>query len=320
MLRIFILVVILLTPHAKAAEPPELACLSGLSLDEVFAQNKHINGGFIIIVGDKWMESDTWASSVWNDPEVVEYLKSHHVLVTYMDQESDPAFFDTLDIGATPTFIYYSNRRVRSRRIGLVSARDESREATIEWVRAARSNLTLLEKRYKKVHEDPTNIASRVELMKELSAEGQAGASTEQHCWVIDHNQLWYEYMIQQDELKTEDEFQFMLYWFIMGARDNLVLIRRTDFSGHESDGWKDAIRSVEYAESNPWTTPRSPQTFQSKKAYVDLRRALESRRDNNTATERDLFILNLLTAEGEEGQAIHEQFRKYFDELERGE
>ncbi len=327
MARVFLCMIVLCISSlpAMAGEVPDLACLSGESVNEIFESRLQKSGrDFIVIVGagayKSGIDADTWEMSIWNDPEFAQYLKEKKLSVVYMDGESDPAFFSTLEISSLPTFFYFQQREIRSSRSGLVPASEESRERMIEWVEAVGSGTTPVESAYTEVDADPENIELRIKLMSELWKERRETEVLIQSCWMLDHNELHFQYSVKEylekyDQELSEEEYRADLLWKVMSLRDNLGLYRRESVNRPTTDGWAEHVSMVEFAEANPWREFRSWRRKRNEqvKAVLALRGALESRRDDNTATERDLFILKALTAEGDEGRAMAEKYRPYF-------
>tara|TARA_R110002073_G_scaffold118918_1_gene258490 strand:+ start:373284 stop:374270 length:987 start_codon:yes stop_codon:yes gene_type:complete len=327
MVRIFLCVIVLCISSlpVAAGETPELLCLSGETVNEIFSSRLRKSGrNFLVIVGEgaykSGIDADTWERSIWNDPEFAQYLKEKKLSVTYMDGESDPAFFSTLEISSIPTIFYFQHGEVRSRRSGLVPASEESRKSMIEWINAIGSGITPVESAYAAVDADPENVELRIKLRSELWKERRDTEMLVQKCWMLDHNNLAYEYTAKEylanyDEQLSENEYRAGVLWTVMSMRDNLGLYRRESSYQPTTDAWADRISMVEFAERNPWRDLGSRQRKQiaQVKPLLGLRNALESRRDNKTATERDLFILMALTSEGDESRALAEKYKPYF-------
>ncbi|MBL4698080.1 MAG: hypothetical protein JKX70_04525, partial [Phycisphaerales bacterium] len=257
-------------------------------------------------------DAESWEKSIWNDPEFAQYLKDKKLSVVYMDGESDPAFYSTLEISSLPTVFYFQQKEIRSRRSGLVPAREESRKSMIEWIKAVGSGMTPVESAYAAVDADQEDVELRTKLMGELWKEKRETEMLVQVCWLLDHNDLAYEYaakeyLAKHDEELSEEEYRAGLLWKVMSLRDNLGLYRQESRFKPTTDGWPDHISMVEFAEANPrrelgsWQRKQIEQT----QTVLTLRDALESRRDDKTATERDLFILMALTSEGDESRAL---------------
>ncbi len=317
MLRIIITIVIVCTSLSIAA-PPDIACLSGFSVTEAFEQKKHTGPkNIIFIVSDGGFAAESWSRSIWNDPEFVEHLKKSGIIVAYMDRESDPVLHEILQISSTPTFVFYHDS-ILTRLKGLAHASDESRASHIEWIDAARMGTTRSRQMQRQLDEDSTNIELRFELLKELNREGREADSLDYFYWLFDHNELFYQFTLDQDRKDREGQdeienpemsFRAMLIWFINGPRDTLGLYKekKSNTDGYPPrDGWARAIKLVDEDRVNT-------ESDRKIEVLVKLRRALEARRDNNSATERDLFILKVLTAEGEEWQQLGKEYQPYF-------
>ena len=328
MVRIFLcsIVFCISSLPVRAGDRPELACLSGETVNEIFASRLRKSGrSFLVIVGagtyKSGIDADTWEKSIWNDPEFAQYLKEKKLSVVYMDGESDPAFYSTLEISSLPTIFYFQQKEARSRRSGLIPASEESRKIMIEWIKAVGSGMTPVESAYAAVDADKESVELRTKLRSELWKEKRETEMLVQSCWMLDHNDLAYEYTAKEylanyDEQLSENEYRAGVLWTVMSIRNNLGLYRRESRFKPTTDGWADRISKVEFAESNPRRELGSRQRkhIEQVKLVLALRDALESRRDNKTATERDLFILMALTSEGDEGRALAEKYQPYFN------
>jgi len=314
MLRIIISVIVSFT-HLSIAAPPEIACLSGLSVTEAFEQRSRTRPkNIIFIVSDGGFDAEAWSRSIWNDPEFVEHLKKSGITVSYMDRDSDPVLYEILQISSSPTFVFYHDS-VLTRLKGLSHASDESRASHIEWIDAAKMGTTRSRQMQRQLDEDPTNVELRFELLKELNREGREADGLDCFYWLIDHNELFFQFTLTQD-LEDQEEienpemsFRAMLMWFINGPRDTLGLYKekKANTDGYPPrDGWARAIKLVDEDRVNT-------ESDRKIEVLVKLRRTLEARSDNNSATERDLFMLKVLTAEGEEWQQLGKEYQPYF-------
>lgn len=306
---------LILTTTIGFAAPPDIDCLSGLSVTEAFEQRKHNRPkNIIFLVSDGGFPSESWESSIWNDPEFVEHLKKSGITVAYMDRETDPVLYEILKIESLPTFVFYHDS-ILTRRRSLTRTTDEVRASYIEWVDAAKRGTTRSRIMQAELDIDPNNIELRFELMKEFHNEGLEADGMECLYWLFEHNELYFQSwkakaLEEQEEFENpEMSFRAMLLWFISGPRDNLGLYKRQSsrVDGYPPrDGWAEAIKMVDENRVN---------TEHDRKieVMVKFRQTLESKRNNNTATNRDLFILKALTAEGEEARALTEEYRPYF-------
>lgn len=327
MIRVLFYVIVLSISSrtVTADEIPDLACLSGESVNEIFESRLRKSGrSFLVIVGagvyKSAFDAESWEQSVWNDPEFALYLKEKKLSVVYMDGESDPAFYSTLAVSSYPMVFYFQQKKVRSSRSGLANASEESRKNMIEWIEAVGSGTTPVEAAYEKVYADPENIELRVKLRIELWAERRETEILEQHCWMLDHNELYFQYSAKEylnthDQELSENEYRAGLIWMVMSMRDNLGLYRQESINSPTSDGWADGVSLVEFAEKHPWRDLGSSLNEQSLrvKRVMTLKNDLESRRESGLATDRDLFILKVLTVEGDESRAIIEKYQPYF-------
>ncbi len=308
------------------AAQPELACLSGESVNEIFKSRLEKSGRcFIIIVGEgvskNGFTSEDWEASIWNDQEFAQYLHDNKMAVVYMDAKTNPAYYSTLDIGSVPTILFIDQLEVVSTRHGLGRASDKMRDDMIKWIDAILSGKTLVDKAYLAVHQDPENIELRQNLMKELGDERRESEYTTQICWLLENNESYKEYLSEQylenenTEL-SEEEFRAWILWQVMSLRDNLGLYKQASIGNRpEIDGWSRQVSLLESSKKQPWRKLYSSHqnSLQRIQTVFGLRQTLESKRDEDTASDRDLFILKALTAEGDESQALVDQYQPYF-------
>jgi hypothetical protein len=315
MLRTFITTIILTTSLALASPPPNIATLSDLTINQAFSDSnrKSSYGGVVILVDNQYTQSESWDRSVWNDPEFAEELKLQRTSVVYITGESHPAIYALLSPRSTPAVYFWQQREIKSKRFGY--SVDDTSERMLEWIKLARLNSSFSKEMIKQLKETPENIALRWELMNELNREKDETEIRRQFCWLFEHNELWYQFALQSDDVKSQDvenpemSFRASLMWFIMAGRENLGLFKemRPEFEGAQlRDGWEEALLFVDHEENHV-------EHEEDLRIYVNLRRTLESKRDNNIATDRDLFILKALTAEGDEARALVEEYQPYF-------
>lgn len=315
-----LLAIVITTTLATADLPPpmtDLATLSDRSVDEVFADWKIVTGQqhFLVIVGEQtfaksaWSDED-WERSIWNDEDFAAYLESNGIEVVYLSGKENPAFYSTLEITSLPTVLFYRGTRLRSSRSGLYSASDEVRQKYIEWIEQVRSGKTPVESAYEAVDADPDDVGLRGQLMAELWKERRETEYLRQNTWLLDHHESYMQHLLAEDAELTEDYFRWVLLYQIGNLRDNLGLFKRIR-DGRVSDGWADAISRLEYAEQHPWRSAQSniEQLYQKHRLLIDLRQIFEARIAGDSATDRDRFILHALTAEGEQWQALIEQY-----------
>ncbi|MHA7814414.1 MAG: hypothetical protein ACX94C_13610 [Phycisphaerales bacterium] len=286
--------------------------MSERSVDDLFADWKIQTGPklFLVLVGEgpfskSAFEQDDWERSVWNDPEFAAFLSEQDIPAVYMSGKENAAFYSTLDISSLPRVLLYQGSLLRSSRAGLAAASDTSRTSMIEWIKQVQTGITPVEAAYLAVDEDPENAMLRMKLMDELWKERRETEYLEQLCWLIDHNEQYKHALMERSAELNENEFRYNLLYQILSLRDNLVL---------SSDGWTRAMARVESAQRDPRKRMRHhrEQRDEQYKFLVNLRRSLESRIEDNAESDRDRFILQALTAEGDEQQSLIEQYSAY--------
>ena len=318
LLTVCMLMVVTCSP-VLARTGPELACLSDRSVDDLFADWKIQTGSklFLVLVGEEPFSKsafgqDDWERSVWNDPEFAAFLSEQKIPVVYMSGKENAAFYSTLDISSHPRVLLYRGSVLRSSRAGLATASDTSRTSMIEWIKQVQTGITPVEAAYLAVIEDPDDAGLRMKLMEELWKERRETEYLEQLCWLMDHNDLYAEHTLRVQQEKTGEQHSEIdvragLYWQIMSLRDNLQLFKRDTT---ESDGWGLAEKRVENANAKPWQKldPSSERLVKEHRLLLDLRSKLEARRDNQSASDRDLFLLRVLTSEGDDLKQLAEE------------
>lgn len=313
-MRHILITTLILTTSLVLAEPPNITTLSDLTIDQAFADSNRNNtyGGVVILVDNQYVQSESWGRSAWNDADFSKRLKSQRTPVVYITGKSHPAIYALLSPSSTPAAYFWDNSEIKSKRFGF-SVKDTP-ERMLEWIKLARRSNSFSKEMIKQLKDSPNDIALRWELMYELNREKDETEIRRQFCWLFEHNELWFQHALKSDDAKSQDvedpemSFRASLWWFIMAARENLGLFKdmRPEFEGAQlRDGWEEAVLFVDHEENHV-------EHEEDLRIYVNFRRTLESKRDNNTATDRDLFILKALTAEGEEARALAEEYQPY--------
>lgn len=305
---------LILTTTLALASSPDIATLSDLTIDQAFANEQAINNNYgLVILADEYpLYPESWERSVWNDETFAQQLKDRKISVVYITKDSHPAIIAMLKPYSSPAIYFWNFGKIQSKIFG--HSVTDTPERMLEWIKLARRNSSFSKEMIKQLNETPNDITLRWELMSELNREKDETEIRRQFCWLFEQNELWYQFVLNSDDAKSQDvddpemSFRASLWWFIMVGRENLGLFKdmRSEFEGAPlRDGWEEAFLFVDHEENY---------TAQEKnwKPYVALRRTLESKRDNNTATDRDLFILNVLTAEGDEIQKLSEEYQPY--------
>jgi len=306
---------LILTATLALAEPPNIATLSDLTIDQAFANEQSINNnyGLVILADEHPLYPESWERSVWNDETFAQQLKDRKIMVVYISRDSDPAIYSLLNPRSSPAVYFWNFGAIQSSRFGHSSS--DTPEKLLEWTRLARQGSSFSKEIINQLKETPNDFKLRFELIKELYREKNYDTYFEQICWVFEHNEAWHQYEInhelfdpeQYSDPETHTRAAVIQYtnWFREQLKLNIhTKSKRSD--ADQIDGWDQAIKATDL---RLLTT----ELDYARDTIVVLRRTLESKRDNNTATDRDLFILKALTAEGEEARALTEEYQPYF-------
>ena len=303
MLQTLILNLTLTTTFALGPAP-EIACLSDQSINELTKLN-HQN--YILLYTGNATNPEHWDASIWNDPAFVAYLNATNIPVIHTTRHPNSYYTNPIRPTELPVFFFYHDGEITTKRAGFEPATEETRADYINWINAAKSTKPLSQSFVAQLKDDPNNFKLRFQLLDELENESNLGAYYEQICWIFEHNEAWHQYEINHELFDTSLYPDPELYTrasviqYTYQPRKRLNLRLRSSI-----DGWDQAIQQ---SEQSLLTTDYD----RARAAFVKLRQTLESRRDNNTATDRDLFILKALTAEGEEWKQLLKEHKPYF-------
>jgi len=303
------------------AAPPDLECLSDLSFNDAYSSTVmvRLNSPIVILIGDTPdTDSDpteTWA--IWNEPLVLKFLKGRKLVVTYLDEDTpDQPYLELFMPESRPMVIYRDGRGRQYRR----SMNDlaDSPEGLIDWLEhpgreSAEHKINEL-KLLRRIANYPDDPRWRLELIKEYHRVGNAYGADRLFVWLFKHNDLWKKYEVQRQKGKLdEDGFKRILFAEISRIRDQHHL-----FTSPVQLSWFDEVETYEF---DDWVTREQwkmrqftftngigiDATMQWK--MLPVAEELIARRENNTATDRDLFILKALTAEGEGWEALVKEY-----------
>lgn len=319
----------LATTQLLAAEPPKLECLSDVSIEGLWQgpsrqwpyNDECLKGRLIILVGENEdIDPDsTWG--VFNDHAIKDYITQEQItLIFYQDEQPNVESF-VHRIG----YLHTGSRLLIREASGDFATgrwhwtqwptRQPSSEALLDWSKNPAQmrwdfDQTYIE-RSSRLEQNPSDIQLRFKLIEQC--EGLGGYQPMAYDFVpglLLHNQSWYEYesgFVAKN--LTEKQFRVTVFEIIQYARETLELfvhLKPRPFRSKEKDTWVDRV-----AFGNPAAFGQGIQTAQSNMIHkwARLCEDLQERMDLGTATDRDRFILHALTAEGDEWQALIEQY-----------
>ena len=293
-----------------AVSPPDISYLTDYSVDEVVSN--YSIGRRIILAADASVEDQGQVWGLWMDPRVVDYFeKATNTVVIYLDEDSheDP-YLEALKVRSLPSVVHLSRGGMLQRRMETF----ENANELLRWLRNAQSGKRWYDELYKRVANNPDDLRWRFELIKELQNEGNAYGADRLFAWLFTHNDLWKKYEEQRHRGKlNEEEFKKVLFAEISRIREqhNLftspVRLRRFDeVETYEFDDW--VSREQWKMRQITFMNGIGIDATMQRKLLPVAERFIEAR-DSGTATDRDLFILHALTAEGEEWQAMVDHY-----------
>lgn len=288
-------VVLLAILSSTVGGAPDLAYFSDLSIDEATAASKQSNGMVVVLANEQYT-AEQWSQSAWGQPEFVEFAESLSWTFVYVDIDQQPAVRWLMDPAALPTTIYFRNNDEIIRHHGLAGA--PLTDWLLDWFRAIKRGTTLVQEAREAVETNPSDIEARFRLIGELRGAGMDAEAVTEYCWLIEHNDVW-----KQGLDATENELRTQMYWIIGSFRDRFDLHWQKPYPGASEtipsrDGWQEAmdlVTTVLPGETQSWRERR-----ERVRPIVELRKSLEAKVRDDTATERDVFALTVLTANSE--------------------
>jgi len=303
--HILILCLFIFANSTALATPPNLACLSNLTKEQALSQS-NTQDSIVLFAGDT-PETNAWSTSIWDDPAFAAHLKASNITVVNTTEHPSNYYANPIRPTELPAFFYYHQGKITTKRSGLPPATEETRADYINWINAAKSAAPLSQHFIAQLKDDPDNFKLRFQLLDEFENESNLAAYYQQICWIFDHNEPWHQYEINHDlfdpDLYPDPELytRAAVIQYTHQPRKRLNLRQRNSI-----DGWNQAIQESDQA-------LLATDYDRARAAFVNLRQTLEARRDTNTATDRDLFILHALTAEGEEWQQLVKEHKPYY-------
>jgi hypothetical protein len=294
--------------HAFAT-PPNLDSLSGISFNEFIEDQDWDEKRVLLFVDESEPDRQLWEGSVWNDPEMVEFLKEQGVVVIWIDPDEDEHYFNMFKSNDLPCIRYGISKNQNHIRNGIDP--EETTSYMIEWLTPAINHSSYIKELGEKIHLDPNDHGSRWKVLneyrKQMSYSYARALAYENLLPLLDQNQEWYEY-IHANEGMDEQEFLVTLVQIIGEYRTATYLFGEPEDDSKSRfirSGWKGAI---EYTDLDGRSFNWGKGVMHRVRA-VRFLREFEIRCDSETATERDLFILKALTAEGEEWEAMIKEY-----------
>lgn len=291
-------------PIVQAA--PDLPIISDLSFDQAVAQHT-TSTALILLVATEQFTAEDWERSVWNRPELTDYITGRRIPVVYADTTTDAAAVWLLEVDRLPAAIYFSNGVEKGRRYGL-DGRDNAADTMVRWLEATRRGSSLSKELRRQIEEDPDNIQLRSELIEELQTEGNNAGAIEQICWLFDHNDATFE-ASKAEGGSSEDLFRTGILFYIGGMLERVgTTITGDPFADWPEDRWE---------QLDAWLRRPDPDERNDEKQHrrslgyiLELQRTLAARSANGSASERDRFILNALNASKAELGAMYEELQ----------
>jgi hypothetical protein len=277
---------------AATLAPPTLPVLRDATLDEAFAQHWQATV-LIVLVGNEQMTQADWERSVWADPELTAFLEKERWPVVYADIEADRAATWFMQVSSTPAAILFTGGSLKDRRFG--QSTSDSAEHIIRWLNAPSTGRTLADQLVDQADADPTNFSMRSEAMQELHRAGRDLDVYLQIAWLLEHTDLWVEGAEDQDPTSIRSG---LLWW--VGS------LREATSHWEPADSWSTLTALADAPDITSSDTRTREQRLA--RTLVQLRRTLEQRRDDTSATDQDLFILNALVSTPAEFQDLLRQ------------
>lgn len=291
-------------PVARAA--PDLPIISELSFDEAVAQHQ-TSTALILLVATEQYTAEDWERSVWNQPELTDYITGRRIPVVYADTTADAAAVWLLEVDRLPAAIYFSNGVERGRRYGL-DGRDTAADTMVRWLEATRRGSSLSKELRRQIEENPDNMQLRSELIHELNTEGDGAGVTEQICWLLNHSDIYHQ-TVQAEQDYSEDRFRTGVLHFVGGLLERVGnTLSQVFHSVRPEDRWQQLEARL--------NRPVGPQTnaenenARSLAHILELQQTLAARVANDTASDLDRFVLNALNASEDELSDMFDNLR----------
>jgi hypothetical protein len=192
----------------------------------------------------------------------------------------------------------------------------------LEWIKGTEQKRSGFRQTYQSLSErleqDATNIKLRFELIEHCQALGGYPAMVHRFVpWLLLNHDKWYKYEndLRENEL-TEEQFRTIVFERIRLAREAL------DLFGHETqysksyrvpkqflvikfDSWIDRVERERTGFWSGLVMPEKGMEWQWSRTFKSYAETIKA----GERTDRDRFILHALTAEGDEWQALIEQY-----------
>lgn len=305
-----LLLCILLNAPALSG-PPELDIITGTTISQFVDYDDWKPRPVLMLMDIENCDHAAWEASIWNDPKLIKFIQSQNLDVIWIDPEVETYYAKTLNPSQQP-----------AARFGLTPGSsdfdraafdtNDTPESIIEWLSPAINGSSLIKELNHILAHNPDDIEARWKILEEFRRQSmhryQRALSYQIIYKLIEMNEIWFIYMHQHEGM-NESEFRATIIQIIEEYRTLYYLFGEPEEDGKRRfirNGWQGAI---EYAETEVLTFNYGKGVMHRIEA-VRFRRTLEERRDNCIATDRDLFILKALTAEGEEWQQLKAQYQ----------
>lgn len=287
--------------HAVLAAAPDLPVFAEASLDEAVLRSWPGSAMVLVVAGDEYTPAD-WARSEWADPDLTAFFDERRIPVVYADRDEHRAAVWLLDVERLPAVIIFIGGEEKARRYGF--RQGEAADLTA-WYELVASGTTPAEQLRQRIAADPDNAILRAELMHELNRSGDTAGVRTQVAWLLAHPDRIDD---AQDHPATEHDARCALLWFVGALREPINLWGGDAPPIDPSDArpstrtWDDVERLAGEPDAGG-KAARS--TRHAARLALDLRKTLEARVAQTTASERHRFVLKALTAPAEDFRAM---------------
>ena len=291
-----------LVEQYERVAPLPICCLDDTDMRDIIDETAWEHQPVLLILDDAKTQPEDWKSSVWNDPQLCAFMSKNNIRFVWADPDIDNYYFDMMKAHGELVIRYWDARSFMSiQRYGL--SRFDTAESTIEWLEAALSGSSLIHEMFEELRANPEDIALRWKTHTELCRQApRAGEWQRGLLPLLRDDEGWFVFMQKEFGL-DEQSFRSHIVELIAHFRQGSYLFEPEETT-RDSAGWESAMSYVDNHRTITWGKGAA-----HKIDAVRFRRELESQIADGTATDRDRFILNALTAEGEEWQALVEQY-----------
>ncbi len=304
------------------AAPPSLGFLQSPYIQDAIFHELRYHGGYIVLLNDgsETQHSHTdsvW--SIWNDPSVEEYIRESELVLAYLDEPTpDQLIRNHVEPGTGPIVVYKNQLGKQYAR--LAKGLPRTPKAMIEWLKFPQRYADIQQSTDRKFIEsiasDPGSVRHRMHLIEHRKNNGSPRFMIYSlYPWLFEHNEEWFAYSKSYCGVNNEDSFRRLVFNEIHSARLYLDLFvsKRESIVDDELvferdyDNWIEEQIRLSHAFGQGIQIPPVGVVHQ----WTHLLDMFSKSCDSTSATERDLFILHALTAEGEDWDALVELYKE---------